>query len=119
MNPHEKGRRHKRQKQKRINFQLKTRLFGHLAFAPCCYCRVVFLYDELTVEHMVPLCLGGTNKDSNIALACAPCNRARGKIAWHQKQNSPEYLDMKKELARKHYEQYSPEYHRQNRDGSV
>lgn len=113
-----KVRNKKRQKQKKINTRLKIKLFGHLVFAPCCYCKVVFLYDQLTVEHIKPLCLGGDNDESNIALACAPCNHIHGKIAWHQKQCSQEYLN-RKELDRKHYEQYSTEHLQQNWNGSI
>jgi 5-methylcytosine-specific restriction endonuclease McrA len=103
-------RKKQRHKQKKINSRLKARLFGHLAFAPCYYCRRAFIYHHLTIEHIIPLCLGGTNEPSNITLACAPCNHERGKIAWRQKQHSPEYLAIKQERARQHYEQYSPEH---------
>lgn len=116
---HRRLRKKKRRKQKKINERLKRRLFGHIAIAPCYYCRQVFTYHALTLEHIVPLCLGGTNEPSNVALACAPCNHKRGKIAWQQKQHSPEYLAIKQERARQHYEQYSPEYRSQNREGSL
>jgi 5-methylcytosine-specific restriction endonuclease McrA len=97
-------RRNKRHKQKRINAALRKRLFGHLVIAPCCYCRGVFLWEQLTIEHIIPLCLGGTNDDSNITLACVPCNKGRGKIAWRQK---------------RHHEQYSPEHYQQNWEGAL
>lgn len=75
-------RRKGRKKQVNINKQLKRRLFGHLFIFPCCHCKVVFFLDELTIEHLKPLTLGGTNEDSNIALACAPCNSQKGREAW-------------------------------------
>lgn len=31
-----------------------------------------------TVDHVVPLSLGGTNALHNLALACAPCNARKG-----------------------------------------
>jgi len=37
---------------------------------------------ELTIEHIKPLCLGGTNDQSNITLACAPCNQTKGREVW-------------------------------------
>lgn len=91
-------RRQKRKKQWKINNQLKKRLFGHLFIAPCCYCKFVFLLDELTIEHLKPITLDGTNEDSNITLACSPCNHRKGKEAWA----------LKKCLAKKKYqnEQY-------------
>jgi 5-methylcytosine-specific restriction endonuclease McrA len=91
-----KERKRKRHKQKKLNTKLKKRLFGQLFMSPCCYCRRVFLFTELTVEHIVPLCLGGTNDPSNIALACSPCNHERGKEAWLQKQ----------QINKKYYEQH-------------
>src|SRR5271166_2336915 len=99
LNPEKRFRRKKRKKQKKINSRLKKKLFGHLAFAPCYWCHVVFLYEQLTIEHIVPLCLGGTNERDNITLACAPCNHQRGKIAWRQKQLSQEYLAIKQQRA--------------------
>lgn len=95
-----KLRRKERKKQGRINNGLKHRLFGHLFVAPCCYCRSVFLMEELTIEHLIPFCLGGTNDPSNIALACEPCNKERGRLSWQQK----------KETDRKCYEQYYHQY---------
>jgi hypothetical protein len=98
-------RKQKRHKQKHINTRLKKKLFGHLFMAPCCYCKVVFFVEELTIEHMTPLCLGGTNDPTNIALACSPCNHERGREAWSQKQ----------EMNKKYYEQHYPQYREQNR----
>ena len=112
-------RKKRRKKQKKINTRLKARLFGHIAIAPCYYCRRVFTYHDLTIEHIIPLCQGGTNDSSNITLACAPCNHERGRVVWRQKQYSSEYLAFRQERAKQHYEQYSPEYHRQNGEGSI
>lgn len=38
----------------------------------CCYCGTA--EEKLTLEHIVPLSKGGTNKISNLAPACADCN---------------------------------------------
>lgn len=75
-------RRLERKRQSRINAGLKRRLFEELAFAPCCYCTKAFLVEYLTIEHIMPRSLGGTNDSENIALACAPCNQERGREAW-------------------------------------
>lgn len=93
-------RRNRRKKQLRTNNKLKKRLFGHLFCAPCSYCKKVFMFDDLTVEHIVPLTLDGTNEDSNIALACAPCNQQKGREAWV----------VKKQLMREHYEQHPAQH---------
>lgn len=101
-----KARRHK---QKKINTKLKKKLFGHMFMAPCCYCKKVFLFAELTVEHVIPLCLGGTNDPSNIALACEPCNNERGRDAWAQRRL----------INKKHYEQYHTQHRGEDREGIV
>ena len=95
-----KEKRSERKRQLKINAQLKKRLFGNLFVAPCYYCRLVFLKDELTIEHIIPLSIGGTNDDNNIALACAPCNHQRGRETWL----------LKKKILRKQYEQHSSEH---------
>jgi 5-methylcytosine-specific restriction endonuclease McrA len=96
-------RRRKRKKQMKINAQLKRRLYENVFLAPCCYCHKVFLMIHLTVEHITPLSLGGTNEETNIALACAPCNQEKGKEAWH----------FKRKLLREQYEQHSSQHQRQ------
>lgn len=78
-------RRRSRRQQLRINSRLKKKLYKHIVMAPCCYCRKVFLLDNLTIEHLTPLSWGGSNDASNIDLACAPCNRQKGKEAWIMK----------------------------------
>ncbi len=104
-----KARRRKRKKQLKINTQLKKRLFGSMCFAPCCYCLNVFFMDQLTIEHITPLSLGGTNEDANIALACAPCNQEKGKEAWY----------FKRKLLKEQYEQHSSQHQRQGRQEPI
>jgi len=55
--------------------------------------------DELTIEHIIPRSLGGTNDDANIALACPPCNQKKGREAWFLKKKlgKEKYENMKKE----------------------
>ncbi len=42
----------------------------------CVYCGKENV--PLEVEHIVPLSRGGSNRVSNLALACRPCNQAKG-----------------------------------------
>jgi 5-methylcytosine-specific restriction endonuclease McrA len=42
----------------------------------CAYCGATGV--PLQVEHLVPRARGGTNRVSNLTLACAPCNTAKG-----------------------------------------
>lgn len=53
----------------------------------CVWCGLVFgaLSDKrLTIEHLVPIAFGGSNARDNTILACANCNRKRGK--WYLQQ---------------------------------
>jgi len=42
----------------------------------CVYCGATGV--PLQVEHIVPKARGGTNRVSNLTIACAPCNDAKG-----------------------------------------
>jgi 5-methylcytosine-specific restriction endonuclease McrA len=42
----------------------------------CAYCKATTV--PLQLEHIVPKARGGTNRVSNLAAACAPCNQAKG-----------------------------------------
>lgn len=48
----------------------------------CAYCGVRMGYDNKlprpTIDHVVPLHLGGTNGDDNMVLACQSCNEMKG-----------------------------------------
>lgn len=41
---------------------------------PCCYCNQPLTFEESSVEHIVPRCLGGRDTIDNRAIACPPCN---------------------------------------------
>ena len=69
-------------KQLRINNRLKHTLYANICFYPCYYCKYVFLIHNLTIEHIIPLFLGGMNDSNNISLACRPCNHEKGKRDW-------------------------------------
>jgi 5-methylcytosine-specific restriction endonuclease McrA len=96
-------------KQAKLNAKLKRRLYGHLFMAPCCYCKKVFLVTSLTIEHLVPLCLGGSSDVTNIALSCAPCNQEKGREAWL----------MKRKLNRSQYEQHPHQHRKQDRSNTL
>lgn len=42
----------------------------------CCYCKQSNATD---VEHMLPICRGGTNDYDNLCMACQYCNNSKGK----------------------------------------
>ena len=37
----------------------------------CAWCGAT---DNLTIDHIVPRCFGGTNEQHNLQILCAPCN---------------------------------------------
>lgn len=45
----------------------------------CQYCGKT-AQDDITLEidHITPLCCGGTGDDTNLITACKPCNRSKG-----------------------------------------
>lgn len=45
----------------------------------------------MTIDHIVPLTLGGTNHLSNLVLACYACNQHKGELSYLEYLNS-EYL---------------------------
>ncbi len=58
----------------RVRYQVRQR-----ANALCEYCHASeqWQYVRFTVDHVIPLALGGTNKSDNLALACFHCNRRK------------------------------------------
>lgn len=43
----------------------------------CCYCGRQFCASELTVDHLIPQCLGGDSSWDNLASACKSCNSTK------------------------------------------
>lgn len=46
----------------------------------CVWCQKVMKRTEITIEHMQPKALGGSNEDDNLKLACRKCNNDRGNV---------------------------------------
>lgn len=44
----------------------------------CAYCGKVFHADELTREHIIPLCQKGQTSWMNLVTACRSCNHRKG-----------------------------------------
>lgn len=47
--------------------------------ARCHWCPAILTFATMTLDHVVALAEGGTNAMENLAIACGPCNRARGR----------------------------------------
>lgn len=70
----------------------KKRLYKGQSTLPCCYCGAPLSYKDGTVEHIIPLSKGGTNRRENVTIACAPCNNHRQDYSfdeWKKIVNSP------------------------------
>ena len=60
----------------RIKRNRKARLLEE--YGPqCCYCKEWFPPEQLTIEHLIAKCDGGSNCYENLRLACFPCNHGR------------------------------------------
>lgn len=56
----------------------RTRVLDRDAWT-CQYCGArLFTNEEATIDHIIPVSLGGSNEDSNLRAACQPCNTTKG-----------------------------------------
>lgn len=44
----------------------------------CAYCRRALVDTQITIDHVMPKKLGGSNDDGNLVVACRPCNSSKG-----------------------------------------
>ena len=65
----------------------------------CWYCGGHFVPRKRsrTIDHVVPLALGGRNRLDNLRFACAQCNHAKGSLTGHAYAASP-YLAQRRRL---------------------
>lgn len=59
----------------RWSYAIRNANAGHIH---CAYCAVALRPSHITLDHVVAQDNGGTNDPSNIVVACANCNRAKG-----------------------------------------
>ena len=60
---------------KRKNFsQKKRKMIYNRADGRCQLCGRKILYEEMTIDHIVPLAMNGNNSDDNLQCACKLCN---------------------------------------------
>ena len=50
----------------------------------CQYCGNQYTANELTFDHIIPKCLNGKTKWSNVVSACTKCNLKKGRKLIHQ-----------------------------------
>lgn len=56
---------------------MRKKLLEERAIYECCNCGKKLTKEEVQVHHVVPLSLGGTNRESNMVIICLECH---GKI---------------------------------------
>ncbi|WP_344032644.1 HNH endonuclease [Streptomyces luteireticuli] len=45
----------------------------------CFYCGMIFLREaQMTLDHVVPICIRPKGASGGVVLACEPCNQAKG-----------------------------------------
>lgn len=60
---------------KRIVFPQETRMSVYnQSEGRCVYCGRFIPFDEMTIDHIVPLSKGGTNYEKNLQCCCKECN---------------------------------------------
>ena len=57
------------------------KLFGKGGDGKCAISGSYVNFDDMTVDHIVPLSRGGTNAMRNLRLACRTCNRSKGNLS--------------------------------------
>jgi hypothetical protein len=65
----------------------------------CVYCQAAMGEVLLTIDHFIPLELGGLNKPSNYLTACRKCNKAKGSIHPQEWCDETLYLELVRYLA--------------------
>ena len=60
----------------------------------CHHCGGKFLPEQLTMEHLLPLALGGRSHKGNVVPACKPCNnQKKNQLPWHWQPSAAEDAD--------------------------
>lgn len=85
-------------KRKALGKRLRFSVFARDNFT-CRYCGRQSDSVELQVDHLIPVCKGGTNDESNLVTACVPCNQGKsGKLLDQAAPNETDRLRLAQEL---------------------
>lgn len=50
----------------------------------CVYCNKKLDFDEMTIDHLIPLNRNGTNESSNMVCSCSECNIDKGDLTLRE-----------------------------------
>jgi hypothetical protein len=85
-------------KRKPLGKRLRFSIFARDNFT-CRYCGRQSDSVELQVDHLIPVCKGGTNDESNLVTACVPCNQGKaGNLLDQAAPNETDRLRLAQEL---------------------
>lgn len=70
-------------KRKSTGKRLRFSIFARDSFT-CRYCGRQSDSVELQIDHLIPICKGGTNDESNLVTSCVPCNQGKSGIKLDQ-----------------------------------
>lgn len=66
-----------RERHREARVRKRLRIFERDGFR-CAYCRRVFLFEELTIDHKIPSSRNGDDSPENLVTCCWDCNRRKG-----------------------------------------
>ena len=70
----------------------------------CAYCGRKLNYKEVTIDHVIPKCKGGTKNEENLYPACWTCNKTKADLSideFRKRVGGREfYFEWKKKLER-------------------
>lgn len=58
----------------------------------CTYCNKDLTSQTIELEHIIPLCVGGTNNRDNLTLSCTRCNRIAGSRVFQSLSIKTQYI---------------------------
>lgn len=66
-----------RSKEEQVSKKLREKILKRDNYT-CQYCRKQFSVEDLEIDHIRPVCLGGDSRESNLVTSCWKCNQAKG-----------------------------------------
>ena len=62
-----------------IPLEIKEYIFERDDYT-CQYCKKRYVINELTIDHVIPLCMGGIDELTNYVTSCEKCNQKKGSM---------------------------------------
>lgn len=69
----------KKQKRKTYSDDVRKMIYNH-ADGRCYLCGRKILYKDMTLDHVLPLAMGGADEVENLSCSCLTCNQFKGSI---------------------------------------